>query len=150
MFTLLKVLVNLVFLGGIILAIITWDKTEKFLDLTLFKNTTKKVKNMTIIGFTIFLELIILLVFSLSWRISFIDTLFTTSLLLLCSIWLIPFFTNYQRNLASVSDKHFSGGVEVGKIKVFQFTFTPFILGSIIFSISGIIITSCYYYQYFL
>ena len=102
------------------------------------------------IGFTILSESIVLLVISMSWSISFIDTFFTVSLLLLCYIWLLPYFVNYQRNIASVSDKHFSGGVEVGKISVFQVKFPPFILGSMIFSITGIILTICYYHQYFL
>ena len=47
-------------------------------------------------------------------------------------------------------DKHFSGGVDLGEIQVHRAKLSAFNLGSIVFSIVGIIIPICYYFKYFL
>ncbi|PEY30820.1 hypothetical protein CN354_23910 [Bacillus cereus] len=149
-FVLFKVLVNFVLIGLILFLSITWTKIELFLNETLFKGVSKKVRNIITMAFVILIELMIIFIISLNWNISFIDALFVGSLVLLCYVWLVPYFVNYQQNIANVTDKHFSGGVEIGGVKVYRVKFSAFNLGSILFSVVGIIINICFYYKYFL
>ncbi len=149
-FAVFKILVSFILLGLILLLSILWVKIEKILNDTLFKTLPKKVKNIIIILFVILIELTIIFIVSLNWSVPFIDALFIGSLVLLCYIWLVPYFVNYQENIAKVTDKYFNAGVEIGEIKTFQMKISTFSLGSILFAVVGIIVTICCYYKYFL
>ncbi|MED0982698.1 hypothetical protein [Bacillus paramycoides] len=149
-FILFKALVQLILIGLILLLSIIWVKIETFLNDTLFKGVSKKVRNSITMIFVILIESFIIFVISLNWGLSFIDTLFVGSFIILSYIWLVPYFVNHQQNVAKIDDKHFSGNVDIGEVEVYQAKFTPFSLGSTFFSIIGIIINVCYYYKYFL
>ena len=149
-FVLFKVLVNFVLIGLILFLSITWTKIELFLNETLFKGVSKKVRNIITMAFVILIELMIIFIISLNWNISFIDALFVGSLVLLCYVWLVPYSVHYRQNIAKVNDKHFSGGVEIDEVTVYRVKFSAFSLGSILFSVVGIIINICFYYKYFL
>ncbi|MDA2141248.1 hypothetical protein PDN64_24510 [Bacillus cereus group sp. Bc256] len=135
-FAVFKILVSFILLGLILLLSILWVKIEKILNDTLFKTLPKKVKNIIIILFVILIELTIIFIVSLNWSVPFIDALFIGSLVLLCYIWLVPYFVNYQENIAKVTDKYFNAGVEIGEIKTFQMKISTFSLGSILFAVT--------------
>lgn len=150
-FFLIKFLVqNFILIGLILLLSIVWAKVEKFLNDTLLKGVSIKVRNMVILIFVILIETFIIFVISVTWGFSLIDTLFVGSLIILSYVWLVPYFVNYQQNVAKIADRHFSGDIDIGEVEVYQTKFTPFSLGSTLFSIVGIIINVCYYYKYFL
>lgn len=87
---------------------IVWAKVEKFLNDTLLKGVSIKVRNMVILIFVILIETFIIFVISVTWGFSLIDTLFVGSLIILSYVWLVPYFVNYQQNVAKIADRHFS------------------------------------------
>ncbi|WP_080495046.1 hypothetical protein [Bacillus cereus] len=149
-FAVFKILVNVILIGLILWLSIASTKIETFLNNNLFIRISKKIRNIIIMIFVMLIEIVALFIISLNWKVSFIDALFIGSCVLLSYIWLVPYFVNYQQNIARVTDKHFSGNVDLGEVKVYQAKFTPFSLGSTLLSIIGIIINICYYYKYFL
>lgn len=149
-FMLFKALVSIFLVSLIVLISVIWTKIEIFLNDTLFKGVSKKVRYTITMIIVMLIELIIIVIISLNWSISIVDTLFFGSIILLCYVWLVPYFVNYQENVAKITDKHFSGGVELGEVKLYQAKISAFSLGSILFSLVGIIINICYYYKYFL
>ncbi|MBY7135708.1 hypothetical protein ILS70_22110 [Bacillus sp. 12RED03] len=147
---LIKALLSIFLISLIVLISVIWTKIEKILDDTVFKNVSKKTKYVITMIIVMVGEFVLIVVTSLNWRASIIDTLFFGSIILFCCIWLIPYFVNQQQNVAKVMDKHFSGGVDLGEIQVHLTKLSAFNLGSIVFSIVGIIIPICYYFKYFL
>ncbi|EJR50949.1 hypothetical protein IIO_06382 [Bacillus cereus VD115] len=149
-FAAFKILLNIILTGLILSLSIVSKKIEIFFNNNLFKRTSKKIRNIITIIFVMLIEIVVLFIISLNWKVSFIDALFIGSCVLLSYVWLVPYFVNYQQNIARVTDKHFSGNVDLGEIKVYRAKLTPFSLGSTLLSIIGIIINICYYYEYFL
>lgn len=147
---LVKALLSIFLISLIVLISVIWTKIEKFMDDTVFKNVSKKVRYVITMITVMVVEFIIIVITALNWRASIIDTLFFGSIILFCCVWLIPYFVNHQQNVAKVMDKHFSGGVELGEVQVYREKLSAFNLGSIVFSIVGIIITICYYFKYFI
>ncbi|MEI4619935.1 hypothetical protein [Bacillus cereus] len=149
-FVVLKVVLNFLLIGLIVLLSITWTKIERFLNETLLKGVSKKAKNLMQMVFVVLIELMIICIISFNWSISFLDALFVGSLVLLCYVWLVPYSIHYRQNIARVTDKHFSGGVELGEVTPYRMNFSAFNLASLGFSVIGIIVNVCYYYKYFL
>lgn len=147
---LIKALLSIFLISLVVLISVIWTKIEKILDDTVFKNVSKKTKYVITMIIVMVGEFVLIVVTSLNWRASIIETLFFGSIILFCCIWLIPYFVNQQQNVAKVMDKHFSGGVDLGEIQVHRTKLSAFNLGSIVFSIVGIIIPICYYFKYFL
>lgn len=147
---LIKALLSIFLISLIVLISVIWTKIEKILDDTVFKNVSKKTKYVITMIIVMVGEFVLVVITSLNWKASIIDTLFFGSIILFCCIWLIPYFVNQQQNVAKVMDKHFSGGVDLGEIQVHRAKLSAFNLGSIVFSIAGIIIPICYYFKYFL
>ena len=142
-FLLIKVLFTIFFISLIVLISIIWAKIEKFLDDTVFRKSRYTVTMIIVMVF----EFALIVITSFNWGSSIIDTLFFGSIILFCCIW--SYFVTQQQNVAKVMDKHFSGGVNLGEVQVHRAKLSAFNLGSIVFSIVGIIVPICYYFKYF-
>ncbi|PFY31099.1 hypothetical protein COL48_18590 [Bacillus toyonensis] len=149
-YLLIKTLFTIFFISLIVLISIIWAKIENILDNTVFKNVSEKSRYTVTMITVIVVEFAIIVIISFNWGSSIIDTLFFGSIILFCCIWLIPYFVTQQQNVAKVMDKHFSGGVNLGEVQVHRAKLSAFNLGSIVFSIVGIIVPICYYFKYFL
>ncbi|WIG44920.1 hypothetical protein [Bacillus toyonensis] len=147
---LIKALLSIFLISLIVLISVIWTKVEKTLDETVFKNVSEKFRYVVTVIIVMVVEFVLIVITSFNWKASIIDTLFFGSIILFCCIWLIPYFVNQQQNVAKVMDKHFSGGIDLGEIQVHRTKLSAFNLGSIVFSIVGIIIPICYYFKYFL
>ncbi|WP_002150170.1 hypothetical protein [Bacillus cereus] len=147
---LVKLLLNLLFVGMSLSIALLWTKIEKYLNKTIFKNINKNLKVVILTFATILLELIVILQVSTYFQGPVIDSFFVGSLLLLCCVWLHPYLMVADQNISKVEEKYFSGGVDLGPIKVFRPTFTPFNIGTLILSTVSIIASVVYYLPYFL
>ncbi|MFI8706429.1 hypothetical protein ACIGHG_04945 [Bacillus sp. NPDC077411] len=147
---LLEFLVPLIFVCCIFFLAFAWDKTEQFLNTTILKKVSKRWRNVILTTMTILFELLVIWRFSISFKVSALESLVMGSILLLCCIWLIPYFVTIQRNNARISDKYHSGGVELGSVAVFRLSLNPPVLGTIILSTVSIGVGIFYYLPYFL
>lgn len=150
MSTLLKVLITLILVCCIFFLAFAWDKTEQLLNTTIFKNFNEKWRKVILTTMTILFELLVIWRFSISFKVSALESLVMGSILLLCCIWLIPYFVTIQRNNVKIFDKYHSGGVDLGSVTVFHLTLNPLVLGTIILSTISIGIGIFYYLPYFL
>ncbi|MEH6889997.1 hypothetical protein V7024_09805 [Bacillus sp. JJ864] len=147
---LIQFLVTLIFVCCIFFLAFAWDKTEQLLNTTIFKNFSEKWRKVILTVMTILFELLVIWRFSISFKVSTLESLVMGSILLLCCIWLIPYFITIQRNNAKIADKYHSGGVDLGLVAVFRLSFNPPVLGTIILSTVSIAIGIFYYLPYFL
>lgn len=147
---LLKVLVNLIFVCGIFFLAFAWDKTEQFLNTIILKRFSEKWRKVILTAMIIILELLVIWRFSIYFKVSALESFVMGSVLLLCCIWLIPYFVTIQRNNTKIFDKYHSGGVDLGSVTVFRLSLNPLVLGTIILSTVSIGIGIFYYLPYFL
>ncbi|PEA55282.1 hypothetical protein CON64_07770 [Bacillus pseudomycoides] len=150
MYSLLKILVTLIFVCCIFFLAFTWDKTEQFLNTTILKGLSEKWRKVILTAMTILLELLVIWRFSIYFKVSALEGLVMGSIFLLCCIWLIPYFVTIQRNNTKIFDKYHSGGVHLGSVAVFRLSLNPAVLGTIILSTISIAIGIFYYLPYFL
>ncbi|ENQ3104632.1 hypothetical protein SAMN04488168_101268 [Bacillus sp. 491mf] len=150
MVSLLKFLVTLIFVCCLFLLAFAWDKTEQFLNATIFKKFSAKWRKILLTAITILFELLVIWRFSIFFKVSVLESLVMGSILLLCCVWLIPYFVTIQRNNAKIADKYYSGGVDLGSVTVFRLSLNPLVFGTIILSTASIGIGIFYYLPYFL
>ncbi|WP_242222036.1 hypothetical protein [Bacillus cereus group sp. BfR-BA-01380] len=150
MISLLNILVTIILVCCLFLLAFALDKTEQFLNATIFKKFSEKWRKIILTAMTILFELLVIWRFSISFKVSALESLVMGSILLLCCIWLIPYFVMIQRNNAKIADKYHSGGVDLGSVTVFRLTLNPLVLGTIILSTVSIGIGIFYYSPYFL
>lgn len=80
---LIKALLSIFLISLIVLISVIWTKIEKILDDTVFKNVSKKTKYVITMIIVMVGEFVLIVVTSLNWRASIIDTLFLV--VLFCS-----------------------------------------------------------------
>lgn len=107
------------------------------------------LKNFLIIILTMLIETILLWAVSIFIGWDFMETIFLGGLLIFAIPWLYLFFSNHERNLYNANVKGMTG-VDIGGVKLFQFRFSPIIIGLILFMIISLFLTIYYYYDYFI
>ncbi|PGB03275.1 hypothetical protein [Bacillus toyonensis] len=150
MLLLLKLIVTLLLVGIIFCFAVMWEKLDTLLTNTIFKNINKIWRTIVFVILTILLELFVIWRFSIFFQTNILESLVMGSLLLLCCVWLIPYFVTLQRNTANAYNHHFGSGVESEKVELFRIRMNPFIIGTIFLSTVSFCFGFFYYLPYFL
>ncbi|MDQ0483938.1 hypothetical protein [Guptibacillus hwajinpoensis] len=144
-----KFLFGLVFLLGTLAIAFTLSAVSSIFSKFLEDKLNRKVKYFFLVLVTISFD--VMLVFLFSWRTQWnlIDSWFTCSILLIAIVWLPGYFRPFQEN-ASRTVANFSSGINSGSISIFRLSSHPFVIGSLIVGITGLLASVVLYLPYIL
>ncbi len=147
---LLKFLGGLAFLVVALILAFSLSTLSSFFEKRLLSKLQPAFRYGILICLTILFEagLIELLAFGSKW--SLIDSWFTGSILLVAIIWLPAYFRPFQENASRTIGK-FHRGSDAGGITIHKGRSRhPFVIGTLLFSAVGMIVSISYYLPYFI
>ncbi|TKI89135.1 hypothetical protein FC695_36490, partial [Bacillus cereus] len=81
-YLLVKALFTIFLISLIVLISVIWTKIEKIMDETVFKNVSEKTRYIVTMIIVMVGEFVLIVITSLNWKASIIDTLFFGSIIL--------------------------------------------------------------------
>ncbi|MFC5603175.1 hypothetical protein [Sporosarcina koreensis] len=91
----------------------------------------------------------------LLWSVSkfigwdFMEIIFLGGLVIFAIPWLFIYFSTHNQNQFNASVRGMTGQ-DTGRVKLFEFRFSPIILGLVLFMVLSLCLTVVYYYEYFI
>ncbi|WP_025786145.1 hypothetical protein [Sporosarcina sp. D27] len=107
------------------------------------------MKKVLVVILTMLIETVLLWAVSIFIGWDFMETIFLGGLLIFAIPWLYLFFSNHEQNVYNANVKGMTGA-DIGGVKLFQFRFSPIIIGLVLFMIISLFLTIYYYYDYFI
>lgn len=144
-----KFLFGLVFLLGTLAIAFSLSAVSSVFSKFLDKKLNSKVKYTFLVLVTISFDAMLVFLFSSRTQWNLIDSWFACSILLIAIVWLPGYFRPFQEN-ASRTLAHFSSGFNSGSISIFRLSTHPFVVGSLIVGITGLLSSVVLYLPYIL
>ncbi|TMU86673.1 hypothetical protein FGG79_00550 [Bacillus sp. BHET2] len=118
-----------------------WGKFEIFFinKLTAFR------QQLFFLSLTLFIETLFNTSIYFFYHLAFLDALFISSTFFLFVSWVIPYHSHFNMNTDILFLKKF--GLS-SPIKIFTPSYSPFFVGTLLFSAGGLLVTFCWYYLF--
>ncbi len=146
----LKFLGGLVFLATALVLAFSLSALSSFFEKRLLSKVHPTFRYSILIALTVVFEAGLIEILAQSSKWSLIDSWFTGSILLVAMIWLPAYFRPFQENASRTIGK-FHRGSDAGRITIHRAQSRhPFIIGTLIFSTIGMIVSISYYLPYFI
>ncbi|MCA0986497.1 hypothetical protein [Guptibacillus algicola] len=144
-----KFLFGLVFLLGTLMLAFSLSAASSTVNKYLENKLSSKVKYVFLVLLTILFDAILVFLFSWKTQWTLADSWFTCSILLIAIVWLPGYFRPFHQN-ASRTVANFSSGYKSSSISIFRLSSHPFVIGTLIVGITGIVSSVILYLPYLL
>ncbi|EIT86885.1 hypothetical protein A374_04904 [Fictibacillus macauensis ZFHKF-1] len=149
MYFILRLFIDLLFVGLIFGFALIWSKTEELIDKLKQKGVSPTFITFCQTLVIICSELFIVWYFSNRFHLFYLDTLFSCSIIFPSIMWIITIFSQSSTNYINMTEKFYIGTHYESK-RALKVSVNPFTLGTLIFTLIGIVTTFSFYYHYFI
>lgn len=130
--------------GGIALIALLASLWGRFEDFFIHKLTAFR-QQLFQLALTLLVEILFLLGIYFYYHLAFLDALFISSTVFLFVIWVIPYHSHFNMNTDMLFLKKF--GLS-SPIRIFKPVLSPFFVGTLFFSATGLILSFCWCFLY--